>query len=230
MQTLAIISRKGGAGKTTLAIHLAAAAESAGISAAIFDLDPQASSAVWADKRNADKKKSEPPIPPVVIPAQAPRLPALLAQARRQDAGLVILDTAPHDDVIASDSAERADFILIPCRPGSLDLAAIGTSVKLARASGLPFYVIINAAPSVGTEAGEAVAALTGAKVPVPVCPVVLHHRKAFGSYIEQGSSAGEAEPKSKAADEVNKLFTWLCDKMVLLASERVTKVARKRS
>jgi len=230
MKTLAIISRKGGAGKTTLAIHLAAAAESAGISAAIFDLDPQASSAVWADKRNADKKEDEPLKPPIVIPAQAPRLPALLAQARRQDAGLIILDTAPHDDVIASDSAERADFILIPCRPGSLDLAAIGTSVKLARASGLPFFVIINAAPAVGTEAGEAVAALTGARVPVPVCPVVLRHRKAFGSYIEQGSSAGEAEPKSKAADEVNKLFLWLCGKMDLRGSEKVTKITKRRS
>jgi chromosome partitioning protein len=154
----------------------------------------------------------------------------LLAQARKQDAGLVILDTAPHDDVIASDAAERADFILIPCRPGSLDLAAIGTSVKLARASGLPFYVVINAAPSVGTEEGEAFAALTGAKTPVPVCPVVLHHRKAFGSYIEQGSSAGEAEPKGKAADEVNKLFEWLCDKVGLLESKQVTKITKRRS
>jgi len=225
MKTVAIISRKGGAGKTTLAIHLATAAESAGISTAIFDLDPQASSAVWADKRKGDDPEAEPK-PPVVIPAQAPRLPALLAQARRQDAGLVILDTAPHDDIIATDAAERADLIIIPCRPGALDLAAIGTSVKLARASGLPFYVIINAAPSVGTEANEAVVALTGAKV--PVCPVVLHHRKAFGSYIEQGSSAGEAEPKGKAAEEVNKLFKWLSKEVGLLDSEQVTNVIRR--
>jgi chromosome partitioning protein len=225
MKTVAIISRKGGAGKTTLAIHLATAAESAGISTAIFDLDPQASSAVWADKRKGDDPEAEPK-PPVVIPAQAPRLPALLAQARRQDAGLVILDTAPHDDIIATDAAERADLIIIPCRPSALDLAAIGTSVKLARASGLPFYVIINAAPSVGTEANEAVVALTGAKV--PVCPVVLHHRKAFGSYIEQGSSAGEAEPKGKAAEEVNKLFKWLSKEVGLLYSEQVTNVIRR--
>ena len=53
MKTIAIISQKGGAGKTTVAIHLAVAAERAGLNAALFDLDPQASAASWADKRNA---------------------------------------------------------------------------------------------------------------------------------------------------------------------------------
>ncbi|MBV5334152.1 ParA family protein, partial [bacterium] len=47
MKTLAIISRKGGAGKTTIAVHLAVAAEAYGIATAIFDLDPQASAALW---------------------------------------------------------------------------------------------------------------------------------------------------------------------------------------
>ncbi len=209
MKTLAIISRKGGAGKTTLAIHLATAAESAGVSTAIFDLDPQASAAVWADRREGK--------PPAVVPAQAPRLPALLAQARQQEAGLVILDTAPHDDGVASEAATHADAILIPCRPSSLDLDAIGASVRLARSTGRPCYVVINAAPSQGTETAEAMTALAGAGV--TVSPVVIHQRKALASFIQQGSSAGEAEPKGKATDEVNKLFSWLCNQIGLLDS-----------
>jgi len=41
MKVVAIISQKGGAGKTTLAVHLATAAAARGYAAAIIDLDPQ---------------------------------------------------------------------------------------------------------------------------------------------------------------------------------------------
>jgi len=220
MKTIAIISRKGGAGKTTLAIHLATAAEAAGVPTAIFDLDPQASAALWADRREGK--------PPAVIPAQAPRLPALLTQARQQDAGLVLLDTAPHDDGIAAEAATHADAILIPCRPSSLDLDAIGASVRLARTTGKPAYVVINAAPAQGTESQEAMQALVAAGV--TVSPVIIHQRKAFASFIQEGGSAGEAEPKGKAADEVTKLFLWLYKEVNLSETNKVTKVTKRRS
>ena len=45
MRIVAILSQKGGTGKTTLALHLAVAAETVGHSAVVIDLDPQASSA-----------------------------------------------------------------------------------------------------------------------------------------------------------------------------------------
>ena len=43
--------QKGGTGKTTLAVHVAADFEGAGGSAALVDLDPQASAALWGDRR-----------------------------------------------------------------------------------------------------------------------------------------------------------------------------------
>jgi chromosome partitioning protein len=216
MKTLAIISRKGGAGKTTLAIHLAIAAEAAGLSTAIFDLDPQASAVLWADRR-AGKA-------PAVVPAQAPRLTALLDQARQQKAGLVILDTAPHADSIASEAAACADLILIPCRPASLDLDAIGASVRLAQTTRRALHVVINAAPAQGSEAAEAEAALASAGV--SVSPIVIHQRKAFAAFIQEGRSALEAEPKGKAAGEITRLFGWLNKQAHLLPSEKVKKVA----
>ena len=73
MKTIAIVSQKGGAGKTTLALHIATAAEAAGLSAAIIDLDPQASAAGWGDSRQGEA--------PVVVALPHTRLPQGLQAA-----------------------------------------------------------------------------------------------------------------------------------------------------
>lgn len=216
MKTIAIVSRKGGAGKTTLAVHLAVAAEAHGLATAVFDLDPQASAALWADHRGQ-------PVP-AVVPAQAPRLASLLTQAEAQETDLVIIDTAPHADGIASEAAAQADAILIPCRPSSFDLDAIGASVRLARNVGKPAYVLINAAPVQGSETEETIAALSSAGV--ELCPVVMHQRKAYASRIHEGLTAYEAEPKGKAAGEVRELLLWICEKVIKLPSKQISKVA----
>ena len=52
MKTIAILSQKGGAGKTTLALHLAVAAVQAKRQVAVVDLDPQASAIGWKDSRS----------------------------------------------------------------------------------------------------------------------------------------------------------------------------------
>jgi chromosome partitioning protein len=219
LKTLAILSRKGGAGKTTLTVHLAVAAEQTGAAVAVFDLDPQASAALWGDRREGQS--------PAIVAAQAPRLSALLAQARAQEAELVILDTPPHADGIAAEAAAHADAVLIPCRPSAFDLDAIGASVKLARAAGKPVYVVINAAPPVGTEADEMRAALDAAGV--PVSPIVIHQRKAFAAFIQEGKTAIEREPRSKAAKEVRDLLQWACEQVNLLPSDQVTTVTPSR-
>src|SRR3546814_4396968 len=64
MPTIAIISQKGGAGKTTLALHLAAAAEDSGHTALVIDVDPQATASQWAAWRQD--------APPVVIDSAPP--------------------------------------------------------------------------------------------------------------------------------------------------------------
>lgn len=216
MKTIAIVSRKGGAGKTTISTHLAVAAEGLGIATALFDLDPQASAALWADHRGESF--------PAVMPAQHPRLLSLLRQAEAQGAGLVILDTPPEADTIASAAAEHADAILIPCRPSGLDLDAIGASVRIARAVGKSPFVVINAAPVQGSEVDEMRIALrTGG---VEVAPVVLHQRKAFSARMQEGRTAIETEPKGKAAEEIRALLLWLCEKVGMLPNEQVDKVS----
>ena len=109
MKIVSVINQKGGSGKTTLALHLAVAASQAGRNTAVIDLDPQASSANWGDRRQAKG--------PVVRSAHASRLPQELQQI--QDAGgeVVVVDTAPHADSAALEAAHASDLILIPCRP-----------------------------------------------------------------------------------------------------------------
>lgn len=86
MKVLAILSQKGGAGKTTMALHLAVEAERRGLTTAVIDLDPQASAASWGDSRKSEG--------PVVVSAQASRLSQVLAAARENNARLAIIDTA----------------------------------------------------------------------------------------------------------------------------------------
>ena len=213
MKVIAIISEKGGAGKTTVAVNLAVADEAHGLATAIFDLDPRANSTVWGDNR--------PSKIPAVVPAQAPRLPILLQQAQANDADLILIDTAGNAESTAGQAAALADAILIPCRPFAPDLISIATSVKVAQGSGKPFYVVINAAPVQGVETAEAVAAISGGGV--LVCPVVLHSRKPFVSRFHEGLTALDIDPKGKAAAEMRELFLWVCEKVIMLPSEQIT-------
>jgi chromosome partitioning protein len=182
------------------------AAEEGGLATVIFDLDPRANATVWGDAR-ASKI-------PAVVPAQAPRLSGLLQQARQNEADLVIIDTPGNAEGVAGRATEAADAILIPCRPFGPDLISIATSAKLAKASGKPFYVVINAAPVQGVETAEATAAITAEGV--QVAPIVLHGRKAFVSRFHEGMTALDIEPKGKAAAETRDFLLWMCEVTML--------------
>jgi chromosome partitioning protein len=123
VRTVAIISQKGGAGKTTLAIHLAAAA-AAEIVSLIVDTDPQATASRWGEWRGGTD--------PEIIDCGAPSLLASkLSKAAELGAELAVIDTPPHADAMARQAARLADLILVPCRPKAFDLAAIEATAEL---------------------------------------------------------------------------------------------------
>jgi chromosome partitioning protein len=51
VKKIALIAQKGGVGKTTLAVNLAVAMQASGLKTTLFDLDPQESAVMWADRR-----------------------------------------------------------------------------------------------------------------------------------------------------------------------------------
>jgi chromosome partitioning protein len=201
MKTIAIISQKGGSGKTTVAVHLAVCAERAGQIAAIIDLDPQGSAFEWSSRRVAGS--------PEVIRATSDQLAVLLAQAKANGADFAIIDTAPHSDKSATVAAGLADMILIPCRPSAFDVAAIPTTLnilKLSKAKDKAF-ILLNAVPPQGRTGNEAT---EGLSTFANVSPVRLVHRAAYSHAVNDGRSVQEFEPNGKAAEEIQALYQWI--------------------
>jgi len=202
MPTIAIISQKGGAGKTTLAIHLAAAAQDAGRVALVIDTDPQATASQWAAWRED--------APPEVIDSPPPRLTAKVEAARAQGADEIVIDTPPHADSAARAAVEVADLVLIPCRPSAFDLFAIQTTAKLVQLLKKPAFVVFTAgnpnAPRVYQEVGELVEGFG-----TPACPVQIPDRAAYRHASGGGRTVMEYEPAGRAADDIRAIYEWTC-------------------
>ena len=200
MKIISVVCQKGGAGKTTIATNLAVLAEQAGYPTVLLDLDPQATAAKWGDKRRGS--------PPDVVAAQAGRLVRLLEDARKQGAGVAIIDTAPSADAAALEAAKAADLVLVPCQPSDFDVGAVGSTVRVAeQIAGKQSWVVMNAVPPTSKITEEAIAALTEAGV--RVAPARLVRRLDFINGLPVGQAAIEWNPKSKAAGEVVELWQW---------------------
>lgn len=204
MRTIAIISQKGGAGKTTLAIHLAVSAQLAGHATAIFDLDPQATAETWGQWREER--------PPEVVPAKAATLVRALGKAREAGVGLLVLDTPGAAEGAALAAAVAADIILIPCRPRSFDLAAVRQTAVVARTAGKPMWLVFNGTASHGQVRADAREVAEG--IGLAIAPVRLAERAAYHRATEAGQAAQEMEPTGKAAAEVAALWEWTCGQL----------------
>lgn len=201
MKTIAIISQKGGVGKTTLATALAVAAEIDGRSTAIFDLDPQASAAFWKDTRGEDA--------PAVVAVPPARLQHVLKAAREGGCALAIIDAPPFAKDIAFEAAQHADFILIPTRPAVLDVMAMTRTLELVRHYAKPSAVALTFCPSQGREVTDTEAAVL--QLGATIIPVRIHNRVAYSRAQQTGQTAQEIEPDGKAADEIRNLYAYMC-------------------
>lgn len=133
MPTIAIISQNGGAGKTTIAVHLAA--EAAGHVALVIDTAPQATASQWASWHNER--------PPEVIDIAPPNLAGKIEQAEPPGAEFIVMDTPPHAGSAATKTMEAADLVPIPCRSSAFDLAAIQTTAQLVKSFRKPADVSV---------------------------------------------------------------------------------------
>jgi chromosome partitioning protein len=205
MKKLGMIAQKGGTGKTTLSIHLAVQASLSGLKVLIVDIDPQASATSWWRRRNESE--------PELIQADGPSLDQVLDSARRRDYDLAVVDTAPHSSEDASLCAGLCDWVYIPTRPAILDLDAIRPSTDLVSEVGVTANILLNSCPPptqfgephIVTEAREALRTYG-----IPVCPVAISQRVAFGYALIDGRAVSEYDHEGKAALEINRLWSSL--------------------
>ncbi len=203
MKTIVIASRKGGAGKTTIATLLAVEAARAGAgSVAIIDLDPMRGLSLWWEARDAEA--------PVLVAADStPK--AALAAAKSTGAVLVLIDTPPAAAPVVAEVVALADLVLVPVQPSPHDLRAVGATVDLARKVKRPLVFVINRTKPRVRLTGEAAIALSQHGT---VSPAMLADRAVYAAAAIDGRTAPEIEPTGASATEVAELWRYLTDRL----------------
>jgi chromosome partitioning protein len=201
MRTIALVTQKGGAGKTTLAATIAVAAIETGEKVIALDLDPQGSLAAWGDDRTADAPAVD------TLPAdRVAQLSQVLAALEGQGFTLAILDCAGIASTSANLAMKAADLCIIPTRPTRLDIRATKPTIEALMGLKRPFAFVLNQCPPTprGSRAAEAAMglALMGALLEPKVT-----QRADFQDALAAGQGVTEYAPHGKAADEARQLW-----------------------
>lgn len=204
MLTIAIASQKGGAGKTTLCLHLSVLAAERGPTLAI-DLDPQGSLSFWHSRRQAPT--------PLLITGTADKLPVYIQAAKQEGIRFCLVDLPPHDSAATAAAMRVADIVLIPARPSALDLHAVSSTLDMVRTLKKRAAVVLSQCPAkrgfgdpqAVTDARKVIVDLGGS-----VCPVSITARVVAAQSVIAGQAVTEMEPDGAAAREFSSLWQWI--------------------
>jgi chromosome partitioning protein len=131
---IAVCNVKGGVGKTTTAVYLAAVAAERGEDVTLVDADPHASSAIWLEERPLEGV--------TVVEAPSERT---LTRALRSEGTLVVIDTPPGDERLVRASIDAADSVVIPTRAGGVEFPRVATTLEMLPAR-TPRGIVISSA------------------------------------------------------------------------------------
>jgi chromosome partitioning protein len=184
--------QKGGAGKTTVLAHLAAAWAADGRSVALIDLDPQRSLTRWAGLR-ADPRLD-------LVESRDYRASSdIRAAAKTHD--FVLVDCPGAASTLLDAAVRESDLVIAPCQPSVLDVWATASVIETAKKQKTRLGVLLNRLPPRGGGVEDAIAALGPAASALLASR--LGNRVAFSQAVLTGRTAPELARGSAAAAEI---------------------------
>ena len=199
MKAITFVTQKGGSGKSTLCISLAVAAQEAGQSVCILEMDRQATVTDWAEHRKADT--------PEVAQIDATQLDDIMNRLRDSDFDYVFIDTPGVDSPGSLAAIRAADLCVIPCRPTPADLRAFKPTLAAIYRLEKKFAFVLNQTPPRSYRVRDASDGLAVLGV-LPDVNIVTRndHQDALG----MGQGVTEFNPTGQAASEVRRLWAWI--------------------
>jgi chromosome partitioning protein len=203
MKTVSVLSRKGGAGKTTVSVNLGLAAMQQGLRVVVADVDPLRSAAeVLRDRKEAAS---------LLIETSAKKLALLQETCVANRCDLLIIDTPtqPQEDVALA--VRAADVCLAVARPTRLDVAAVTQTLELLSRQRARALVVLNQCPPKRgeTESDLVLHALELlAQAGLPVAATRLRSRVAYQRAFAQSQSVTEWDTASASAADIQSLLS----------------------
>lgn len=202
---IAVVNQKGGAGKTTIALNLAAALAAEGKRVLLVDADPQQTAQDWAAVR-----ASPPPFQVVGLakPVLHRDLPKMAA-----DYDHVVIDGAPRNYEVARSAIAAADLVLIPVQPSGADFWASRETVGLVKeAHG--FKETQKSVFLVSRKIGRTVLsrdiANALAEFDIPILQAGTTQRVVYAETLTGGTTVIEQQPRGAAAEEIRAILSEL--------------------
>ena len=202
MKTISVLNQKGGVGKTTISVNLAAALSRKGKSVLLLDCDPQASALDWANARGEVEQLFP------VVGCPKPTVHKVVGDIAR-DKDFVVIDGAPRVTDLSRSCIMASDLVLIPVQPSPYDIWASEEIVNLIKEAmiykpGLQAaFVITRRIPNtaIGRDVASALETFE-----LPILESTIAQRVIYAESASVGLSVQEQDKKSAAAQEVSAL------------------------